>query len=114
LKTIDIWGFIMSYNVFLDRLYELYEYDNLNENQSLFVRKIKHLIIHFLFENPTESIVTSRLDELVKELNDLNDIISDFSKSNKKYNNNLFLLSKKDIQEIGGSSNRKTRKTRKP
>ena len=113
LKTIDIWGFIMIYVVFLNRLYQLYGYNNLNEKQSLLVSKIKYIVVHFLFESPTEAIVLNRLDELVAELNGLNDIISDFSKSNKKYNNNLFLLSKKDIQEIGGSSNRKTRKTRK-
>ena len=113
LKTIDIWGFIMIYVVFLNRLYQLYGYNNLNEKQSLLVSKIKYIVVHFLFESPTEAIVLNRLDELVAELNGLNDIISDFSKSNKKYNNNLFLLSKKDIQEIGGSFNRKTRKTRK-
>jgi hypothetical protein len=112
LKTIDIWGFIMIYINFLDEMYSFYGYNNLNKNQSLFVSKIKYIVVHFLFESPTESIVTNRLDELVAELQDLNVIIANFNKKGEKNNNNLFILSNKEIKEIGGSKI-ETRKNRR-
>jgi serine/threonine protein kinase len=114
LKTIDIWGFIMIYINFLDQIYALYGYNNLNENQSLFVNKIKYIVVHFLFESPTESIVTNRLDELVSELQDLNGIIANFNKKGQKNNDNVFLLSNKDIKELGGSKIETRKNRRKP
>ena len=70
-KNIDIWGFIMIYIAMFEHLYE--NFNTLNEYQMQFILKIKYIIIHFLFESPTEPI---SITELVKELTSLNSIIA--------------------------------------
>ena len=70
-KNIDIWGFVMIYIAMFEHLYE--NFNTLNEYQMQFILKIKYIIIHFLFETPTEPI---SITELVKELTSLNSIIA--------------------------------------
>jgi len=73
LKNIDIWGFVMIYIVLYEYLYE--SFNKLNEYQMQFINKLKYIIIHFLYETPTEPInVLSLADELTK----LNHIINHF------------------------------------
>jgi hypothetical protein len=74
LKTIDIWGFITIYLSFLEELYS--KFKDLNEYEMQFINKIKYLIIHFLYESPTNLV---NIQELVSELRSLNMIISKFS-----------------------------------
>jgi hypothetical protein len=69
-KNIDIWGFVMIYIAMFEHLYD--NFNTLNEYQMQFILKIKYIIIHFLFESPTEPISVT---ELVKELTSLNNII---------------------------------------
>jgi len=65
LKTIDIWGFITIYISLYEHVYSSFE--TLNEYQMQFIGKIKYIIIHFLYESPTEEInTTSLVDELTK------------------------------------------------
>jgi hypothetical protein len=58
----------------LEELYDKFNY--LNEYEMQFVNKIKYLIIHFLYESPTNLV---NIQELVSELRSLNMIISKFS-----------------------------------
>jgi len=132
LKNIDVWGLTMIYMVFLDHLYEMYDDDTLNVYHMQFIDKIKYIIIHFLFENPTEII---DINKLAVDLQSLNNLIANFdtlSVKEKKEEKVNYLLSltkigADDIKEIGGNiksskkqirtnknreNNRRTRRTR--
>jgi serine/threonine protein kinase len=126
LKNIDVWGLTMIYMIFLDHLYE--ENEQLNIYHMQFVDKIKYIIIHFLFENPTEVI---NINKLAAELQALNGLIAKFdilsnkpNKPNKRVDEKVdYLLSltkieADDIKEIGGelirpSKGNQTNKIRK-
>jgi hypothetical protein len=115
LKNIDIWGLTIIYMSFLDNLYENYkDTDKMNLYHLRFIEKIKYIIIHFLFENPTEAI---NINELASELRSLNNIITQFDKKENnsilsKYVTSLTKISNDDIKEIGGNSKRKNRSCR--
>jgi hypothetical protein len=108
LKNIDVWGLTMIYMVFLDHLYEMYDDDTLNVYHMQFIDKIKYIIIHFLFENPTEII---DINKLAVDLQSLNNLIANFdtlSVKEKKEEKVNYLLSltkigADDIKEIGGN-----------
>lgn len=72
LKTIDIWGLVMNYLIFLN---DFGDYDELNQSQIKFIDKIKYIVMHYLFESPTKVIDVT---QLVKELQELNSIILQF------------------------------------
>ena len=80
LKTIDIWGLVMNYLIFLN---DFGDYDDLNQSQIEFIDKIKYIVIHYLFESPTKVI---DVNKLVKELQELNSIIMQFFVTNTKTN----------------------------
>lgn len=108
LKTIDIWGFVMIYIDLYDKFFEIYNYDNLNEYQTKFANKIKYIIIHFLFENPTEVININLLADELKELNFIItnnhfDDKSQFVSFKNKYLTSLTVIQNDDIKEIGGT-----------
>jgi hypothetical protein len=73
LTNIDIWGFVMTYISMYEFLYK--NYNNLNEAEMQFIKKLKFIIIHFLYENPNNPINVS---SLVEELTSLNKIIENF------------------------------------
>jgi len=73
LKILDVWGFVMVYISLYEEFYD--NYDNLNEYQMQFMEKIKYIIIHFLYENPTTEI---NIQELIDELKKLNTICINF------------------------------------
>ena len=113
LKNIDVWGLTMIYMVFLDHLYEIYN-DNseqLNVYHMQFIDKIKYIIIHFLFENPTEII---DINKLAAELQTLNTLIGKFDTVTNKegkdekvnYLLSLTKIAADDIKEIGGELNK--------
>ena len=115
LKNIDIWGLTMLYMVFLDHQQELFDWDMINEIHDEFIQKIKYIIIHFLFETPTEVI---NINDLASELQSLNSLIANFYKPNKlKESVNYFASLKKidttDIKEIGGKIHKRTIKKRR-
>ena len=122
LNNIDVWGFTIIYMEFLDNLYEIYkdkdkDKDKLSSYHLRFIEKIKYIIIHFLFENPTEVI---NITKLAYELRSLNDIITHFEnpKANKsntslsQYITSLTKISNDDIKEIGGDSKKKKKSQR--
>jgi hypothetical protein len=74
IKNVDIWGFVMTYIILYEYLYD--SFNKLNEYQMQFIDKIKYIVIHFLYENPTELINVS---SLAKELTNLNAIINNFT-----------------------------------
>ena len=112
LKNIDVWGLTMLYMVFLDHIQELFENENDNNNHDQFIQKIKYIIIHFLFETPTEVI---NINNLVSEMQSLNVLIARFGEPNSSNDNsvNYFASLKKldttHIKEIGGKIHSKTR-----
>jgi hypothetical protein len=113
LKNIDVWGFTIIYMEFLDNLYEIYK-DKLSLYHLQFIEKIKYIIIHFLFENPTEAI---NINKLEFELESLNNIIANFEKNNSNsrltdYFTSLTKISSDDIKEIGGNIKSKNKSRR--
>jgi hypothetical protein len=84
IKNVDIWGFVMAYLPILEDLY--FNYNKLNENELKAFKKIKGIIIGFLFENATEPI---DVDDLTEELRELGSTLSTFDpKVNKVEQNN--------------------------
>ena len=73
IKNIDIWGFVTIYISLYEHVYSSFE--TLNEYQMQFISKIKYIIIHFLYESPTEEI---KVSSLVDELTKLNVLIEKF------------------------------------
>ena len=114
LKNIDVWGLTMLYMVFLDHIQELNENnDNGNNNKmnyKQFIQKIKYIIIHFLFETPTEVI---NINKLASELQSLNGLIAKFNKPGQtsdsvNYFSSLKKIDTSHLKEVGGSVNKKT------
>jgi len=106
LKNIDVWGLTMLYMVFLDHIQELNETNNNNMNYKQFIQKIKYIIIHFLFETPTEVI---NINKLASELRSLNGLIAKFNESGKSnetvnYFESLKNIDTSHLKEVGGSS----------
>lgn len=112
LNNIDVWGLTIIYMEFLDNLYENYkDKDKLGVHHLRFIEKIKYIIIHFLFENPTEAI---NITNLAYELRSLNDIIAQFQNpkgdsSLTEYITSLTKISNDDIKEIGGDNKNKSK-----
>jgi hypothetical protein len=79
LKNIDVWGLTMLYMVFLDHIQEVFKNNKMNSGHDQFIQKIKYIIIHFLFETPTEVI---NINKLAAELQTLNGLIEQFNKPN--------------------------------
>ena len=118
LKNIDVWGLTMIYMVFLDHIHELFFNKNKNNLTNVshdeFNQKIKYIIIHFLFETPTEAI---DINKLAAELQSLNNLIANFDKPNGPSEKvNYFASLKKidttditSIKVIGGKIYNKTK-----
>jgi len=107
LKTIDIWGLVMNYLIFLN---DFGDYDELNQSQIEFIDKIKYIVMHYLFESPTEVI---DVNQLVKELQSLNTIILQFvSKTNLGKGITKTNKSKKVCQNKTRNKRNKTRNKR--
>jgi len=122
LKNIDVWGLTMLYMVFLDHIQQVFENkekekEKENTGYSQFIQKIKYIIIHFLFETPTEVI---NINKLATELQSLNGIIANFNKPGQSNTSvNYFESLKKidtshikevGIKEVGGSINKSIKK----
>jgi len=117
LKNIDIWGLTIIYMNFLDNLHEIYDDDEIGENQLKFIERIKYIIIHFLFENPTEII---DINKLATDLQSLNEIISKFDNMNStkkkqdtiNYIRSITKVDNNDFVEIGGNPSKINAKSR--
>ena len=119
LKNIDVWGLTMLYMVFLDHIQEVFKNNKMNSGHDQFIQKIKYIIIHFLFETPTEVI---NINKLAAELQTLNGLIEQFNKPNAGNSEkvNYFASLKKidttditSIKIIGGKIYKKTRTIKK-
>lgn len=112
LKNIDVWGLVMLYMVFLDHIQQVFKNDD-HVGYTQFIQKIKYIIIHFLFETPTEVI---QINKLALELQSLNGLIAKFDKPGLNHVNYFESLKKIDtshLKEVGGSIRRsKTNKTK--
>jgi hypothetical protein len=67
LYNLDIWGFIMIYIAFFERIFD--HNSSLNNSQIEFLNEIKYIFYHYLFDNPVERI---NIEELTNSLNNLN------------------------------------------
>ena len=116
LKNIDIWGFVMIYISLYEQLYSSFE--TLNKYQMQFISKLKYIIIHFLYESPTEEI---NISSLVDELTKLNTLIEkfdiDYTSRKLEYveneNSEKIMKSKQQNKTKRNSNERKRRATRK-
>ena len=98
IKNIDKWGFLMAYSIIIDKYYN--EYDRLTNKQIALYKKIKDILVRFLFERPTELI---DIPTLSQELLSLNDIMLGVKHSNK------FLSSEQQLlAEYSSSHSNKT------
>jgi hypothetical protein len=102
LKNIDIWGFVTIYIAMLEYVYN--NVKELNNYQKHFMDKIKYIVIHFLYEKPTEPINTN---DLINELTSLNAIIKHLDRIPKK------LETKKLESRKTKTKKTKTRKNKK-
>jgi len=66
IKNIDVWGFVMIYMPFIEQYDE--KHGNLTDHQVKLFEALKYIIVHFLFETPTEVIDTKGLVEELKKL----------------------------------------------
>ena len=105
IKNLDIWGFTMIYIVLYEYLYPFFY--ELNHSQMEFISKIKYIIIHFLYESPTEIIDVA---SLVDELTNLNTIIDRFNSNQPS--NKLEYFSQVD-ETIGGFTKKEIKKRTK-
>lgn len=102
IKNVDIWGFVISYISFYENLYADYKY--LTYHELLFIKQIKFIIMHFLYQNPIHVI---NIHHLVVELTKLNEIVQHFivdktSTSNSEANTDT--KSNKNNSIDGGAS----------
>lgn len=66
MKNIDIWGFIMTYMAIVEEL------ENIDSPLYYeFVKKIKNIVFHFLYDSATKPMNIQKLVELLKDLNEL-------------------------------------------
>jgi serine/threonine protein kinase len=70
IKTIDIWGFIVSYCPLYELLFE--NYHNLTNNQTLIFEKLKNIFLKYLYEPRIKPI---EIEDLEYELKDLNNFL---------------------------------------
>lgn len=70
LKTIDIWGFVFSYFPILN-IMSYTKRDKLSKIDIKICEKIKHIIIHYLYENPLEPISHVVIKRELSQLNEL-------------------------------------------
>jgi hypothetical protein len=73
LKSIDIWGFVFSYFPILN-IMSYTKRDKLSKIDIKICEKIKHIIIHYLYENPLEPIDHLDIKRELMELNELFDL----------------------------------------
>ena len=64
--------FVMVYISIFERIYD--KYPVLTPNQKAITDKLKYIIVHYLYEDPTSPIDTTGL---VKELEDLNPLLNE-------------------------------------
>ena len=91
--------------VFLDHIQQVFKNDD-HVGYTQFIQKIKYIIIHFLFETPTEVI---QINKLALELQSLNGLIAKFDNPGLNHVNYFESLKKIDtshLKEVGGSIRR--------
>ena len=70
LKNVDIWGFVMIYICIYEKIY--YDHNLRSQYYIKLMHDMKHLFIHFLYENPTKKIDVDKLVDYLKSLNKIN------------------------------------------
>lgn len=93
LKTVDIWGFVFCYLPILT-VFSNTKRKNLENTDIKIYEKIKHLIIHYLYENPLEPIDSK---EIIKELEELNSLFKEAWRENPNSLNSILDRYKRQI-----------------
>jgi hypothetical protein len=90
LKNIDVWGLVMTYYPIVNILHQ--NFSKLNKVELQLFNKLKFIFVHFLFENSTEPI---NINNLVKELKELNVFFKQAGKNHKNKSISSFVKSSK-------------------
>lgn len=93
LKSIDIWGFVFSYFPILN-IMSYTKQAKLSKIDIQICEKIKHIIIHYLYENPLEPI--SHVD-IKRELLELNELFDDAKREHPSSLNTILERYKRKI-----------------
>jgi hypothetical protein len=93
LKSIDIWGFVFCYFPILN-IMNYTKRENLSRIDVKISEKIKHVILHYLYENPLEPI---NPNDIKKELSELNELFEDANKENSNSLRNILERYKRKI-----------------
>lgn len=110
---IDIWGFIMSYNPILEKLF--YNYRNLNNNEMELFTQLKHIFVKYLFTPRVEPIKIDELVENLRGLNKLFDKCAGYNSSNSftgvtsNINSEVYETSIADIDNKKNNTNARTK-----
>jgi len=70
LKNVDVWGFTMTYICVYEKIY--YDHNLRSRYYIQLMHDMKHLFIHFLYENPTKIIDVDKLVDYLQSLNTIN------------------------------------------
>jgi hypothetical protein len=99
IKNLDIWGFVIIYISFYERIFDYIKNPSISQKRVL--NQLKYIFIHFLFEKSIEPI---NIDNLVIELTKLTTLIENMDtnlkggkKSYKKYK--LISFKKKSLKK---------------
>ena len=95
LKSIDIWGFVFCYFPILN-IMSYTKRDKLSKIDIKISEKIKHMIIHYLYENPLEPINPV---DIKKELLELNKLFDDAERENSESLRNILERYKRKIND---------------
>jgi len=95
LKSIDIWGFVFCYFPILN-IMSYTKRDKLSKIDIKISEKIKHVIIHYLYENPLEPI--NPID-IKRELSELNKLFNDAERESNQSLRNILERYKRKIND---------------
>jgi hypothetical protein len=84
IQLVDIWGFLVSYLPLLEILFE--NFDKLKETEKHIFESLKQLFLKYLFQSRVKPIL---VDELIKDLKNLNHSFSILNKKFKKKSESL-------------------------
>lgn len=84
IKNVDIYGFIISYVPYLEKLYKKYKFLDINE--IYIFNQLSYIFMHFLFESPLTII---NVNELILELKKINKFYNRQINTNSTKNNSV-------------------------
>jgi general stress protein CsbA len=103
LKNIDVWGFVVSYFPMMVLLNKKRKKWSSNEKQ-LF-KKLKHIIVHYLFETPVKPI---DVESLAKDLKSLHNSYNNNNRTSHSFSLDTPFSKGKTFKNIASSSRKRS------